>query len=161
MDDNKTNYEPNFVMRDPEETPLAENTSYVSADTFQGGEQPKPTPQPTTPTEEGGLYRDPRENFYKRVEKEAEAASASWSGGRARAEGKHFFSKADSGDETAGSARRSRSDRRGKGNDRITMTKTVTAVLITCCMALSLLCGLGGAYIGNQLWGSPQGAQRA
>ena len=75
MDENRnenfTNYEPNFVMKDPE--PIAENPSYVTADTVSGEElfgedlydesffkKKGPTPQPTTPTEEEGLYRDPK-----------------------------------------------------------------------------------------------------
>ena len=92
MEDNRTDYEPNFVIRDAEpkavpdleeleaalnraseeiraetaapaeekpqassvwenhskETPIAENASYVTADTFYGDEAP--TPQPTTPS---------------------------------------------------------------------------------------------------------------
>ena len=63
MEENRTDYEPNFVMKDAEpqassawqnhssESPIAENTSYVKADTFFGEERPEPTPQPQpTPT---------------------------------------------------------------------------------------------------------------
>ena len=89
MEDNRTDYEPNFVMRDAEE-PIFENPSYVSADTFFGDEGPAPTPQPTTPTEEDGLYVDPRDNFRKEAKAGAgvsgAAASARWCGGKARAE---------------------------------------------------------------------------
>ena len=98
MEENRTDYEPNFVMKDAEpqassawqnhssESPIAENTSYVKADTFFGEERPEPTPQPTTPTEEDGLYVDPREKFRNREKTAAAGASAKWGGGRARAE---------------------------------------------------------------------------
>ena len=115
MEENRTDYEPNFVMRDAEpqqpetethadteprassvwqnhasESPIAENTSYVKADTYFGEERPEPTPQPTTPTDKDGLYVDPREKFRSEAKT---GASARWTGGKARAESSHSGSR--------------------------------------------------------------------
>ncbi|MGX8773934.1 MAG: S1C family serine protease [Bacillota bacterium] len=146
MDENRTEYEPNFVMRDPKESPLAENTSYVSADTFFGDEGPAPTPQPKTPTEEDGLYVDPREKF-----RNGAAASARWAGGKARAESGHpgsGFSRAGSG----GGGDKGK----GKRSEPVTLTKKGLALLVACCMAISLIFGMFGAGIGNSIWGGSQ-----
>ena len=148
MEENRTEYEPNFVMRDAEE-PIFENPSYVSADTFFGDEVPGPTPQPTTPTEEDGLYVDPRDNFRKEAKADSAAASARWCGGKARAERGH----SGSGFTGAGSGN---GGDEGKKSKPVTLTKKGLALLIACCMALSLLCGVFGAGIGNSLWGNHQ-----
>ena len=147
-------------MRD---TPLAENPSYVTADTFFGDEAAGPTPQPTTPTEEDGLYVDPREKF-KSDAKAADAAgttgatgaSARWAGGRARAESGHSgggftgFRAGGGGNGGKSFKEKIRSGRRK--SEPVTLTKKTLALLVACCMALSCLFGLGGAYIGNSLW---------
>ena len=165
MDEKRTDYEPNFILKDAEikealeETPIAENPSYVKADTFQGGARPRPTPQPTTPNDAQGLYRDPREGFRNpgeghrsSGERRSAGASASWSGGKARAEGTSFFRGTGAeGSNTRSSVRSAGSGRRGAKSGGVTLSKKALALLVACCMALSCLCGIGGAYIGHSM----------
>ena len=176
MDENRnenfTNYEPNFVMKDPE--PIAENPSYVTADTVSGEElfgedlyderffkKKGPTPQPTTPTEEEGLYRDPREKF-----KSGTSASARWSGGKARADseyttdsshqgGSSFKSGISSGGfggGTGGGNFRKKFKDAGRKSKQVTLTRKSLALLIACCMVLSCLFGFAGSRIGNSMY---------
>ena len=172
MEENRTDYEPNFVMKDAEpqassawqnhssESPIAENTSYVKADTFFGEERPEPTPQPTTPTEEDGLYVDPREKFRNREKTNATGASAKWGGGRARAEsgssGSGFTGAGFGGGGDEGGGFHSKFKRTRRPSEPVTLTKKTLAILIACCMAMSCLFGLGGALIGNSMWNGQQ-----
>ena len=174
MDENRnenfTNYEPNFVMKDPE--PIAENPSYVTADTVSGEElfgedlydesffkKKGPTPQPTTPTEEEGLYRDPREKF-----KSGTSASARWSGGKARADSEYTTDSSHQGGSSfksgissggfgggigGGNFRKKFKDA-GRKSKQVTLTRKSLALLIACCMVLSCLFGFAGSRIGNQ-----------
>ena len=169
--ENFTNYEPNFVMKDPE--PIAENPSYVTADTVSGEElfgedlyddtffkKKGPTPQPTTPTEEDGLYTDPREKF-----KSGASASARWSGGKARADsefttdsstkgGSSFKSGISSGGFGGGAGEgnfRKKFRNTGRQSKPITLTRKSLALLIACCMVLSCLFGFAGSRIGNSM----------
>ena len=125
MNENRTDYEPNFVMRDAEKSPLAENPSYVKADTY---------------FEEEGLYADPREKFRSNEKAEESGASAMWSGGKARAE---------SGYSGRGFKNKIKKSRRP--SEPVTLTKKTLALLIACCMLVSCLFGLGGALIGNSM----------
>lgn len=170
--ENLTDYEPNFVMKDPE--PIAENPSYVSADTVSGEElfgddlydenffkKKGPTPQPTTPTEEEGLYRDPREKF-----RSGTGASARWSGGKARADSEYttdssnkgsssFKSGISSGSFGGGSGGenfRNKFKDTGKKSKQVTLTRKSLALLIACCMVLSCLFGFAGSRIGNSMY---------
>ncbi len=170
--ENFTNYEPNFVMKDPE--PIAENPSYVTADTVSGEElfgddlydesffeKKGPTPQPTTPTEGEGRYRDPREKF-----KSGSSASARWSGGKARADSefttdssnkgssgfKSGISSGGYGGGIGGGNIRKKFKDAGKQSKPITLTKKSLALLIACCMVLSCLFGFAGSRIGNSMY---------
>ncbi len=176
--ENLTDYEPNFVMKDPE--PIAENPSYVTADTISGEElfgddlydegffekKKGPTPQPTTPTEEDGLYRDPREQFRNR-----NSASAHWSGGKARADSdfrtdssnkssgsfKSGISSSGFGGGTAGGEFRRKFKGSGNKSKAVTLTRKSLALLIACCMVLSCLFGFAGSRIGNSMFGGSNG----
>ena len=168
--ENFTNYEPNFVMKDPE--PIAENPSYVTADTVSGEElfgddlydecnnkKKGPTPQPTTPTEEEGRYRDPREKF-----KSGASASARWSGGKARADSEYTTDSSNQGGSGfqsgissggfggggEGNFRKKFKDA-GRKSKQVTLTRKSLALLIACCMVLSCLFGFAGSRIGNSM----------
>ena len=159
MEENRTDYEPNFVMRD-EKVPIFENPSYVKADTFYGDEGPRPTPQPKTPTEKDGLYVDPRDKFRSDAKAGAADASASarWHGGKARAEsgypGSGFNGAGSGGGGDEGKGFRNKVKRNRRPSEPVTLTKKTLALLIVCCMVLSCLFGLCGARIGNSLWSS-------
>ena len=170
------NYEPNFVMRDPD------------AKTDQPVSQPEPNtssrPEAETPTEArtndggyqsdgysggngGGLYRDPREGFN----------SASWSGGRARSAehptGGFGYSQASQGESrfrsngfTTGDEPprkklwdripRQKQPKEHKPDAPITLTKKSLAIILAACLVISCLFGLGGAYVGSHIWAGPE-----
>lgn len=178
MDENRTDYEPNFVMKDVEpeqpaggqaaepkassvwrshvtESPVAENTSYVKADTYFGEERPRPTPQQETSAKGEGLYADPRENFRSNAGPSAAGASARWAGGKARAESSHsgsgFVSAGFGGGGDGGGGFRDKVKRERRPSNPVTLTKKTLALLIACCMLVSCLFGLGGALIGNSI----------
>lgn len=140
------------------ESPIAENTSYVNPRTYQGGEDTiRPQRNAGAQAEAGGQFRDPREGFTTRADAAgtAQRASARWSGGRPRAEGNAF----SSGEETPegpsdGGEPRKRGKVRDKMKKRVVMSRKAIALLMAGCMAISCAFGLGGAYVGNQLWGS-------
>lgn len=165
----RTDYEPNFVMRDAEpeqpaeepkpssvwqnhaaESPIAENTSYVKADTYFGEERP----QQAAPAEEG-LYVDPREKFRNRTNADKTSASAKWSGGKARAESGHtgsgFVSAGFGGGGDEGGSFRDKIKRGRRPSEPVTLTKKTLALLIVCCMLISCLFGLGGSLLGHSI----------
>ena len=194
MEEKRTNYEPNFVLKDAEpekkneqwvaeamheaeakaeqsqssavwqkhasESPIAENTSYVKADTYFGEE--RPTPQPTTPTEEEGLYVDPRENFRSRSKADTPGASARWTGGHARAEsgssGSGFTGSGFGGSGNGGGSYRNKIKKSRRPSEPVTLTKKTLALLIACCMLVSCLFGLGGALLGHSMLNSQPSA---
>ena len=161
MEENRTDYEPNFVLKDAE-TPIAENPSYVKADTYFGEERPHARPQPTTPTEEEGLYVDPREKFKSSTKSNPTGASARWGGGKARAEsspaGSGFVSAGFGGSGDGGGGFRSKIKKSRRPSEPVTLTKKTLALLIACCMAISCLFGLGGALLGNSMWNEQNNA---
>jgi len=108
--------------------------------------------QPQTPTEETGRYRDPRDNFRPGRESSgtgAADASATWSGGRARADG----SGARAG--AAADSLRNRMKRTKKPSKPVTMSRKALGLLIASCMAVSCVFGIGGGYIGSHLDSTP------
>ena len=195
MEENRTDYEPNFVLKDAQpqqpsdaaqwvteamreaeqaqqteaepqassvwrnhasESPIAENTSYVKADTYFGEERPEATPQPTTPTEEEGLYVDPREKFRSNTKADGTGASARWGGGKARAESSPassgFVSAGFGGGSDGGGGFRNKGRKSRRPSEPVTLTKKTLALLVACCMAISCLFGLGGGLLAGNMW---------
>lgn len=161
MEENRTDYEPNFVMKDAE-PPIAENPSYVKADTYFGEERPRATQQPTTPTEEEGLYVDPREKFKNSTNAGTGGASARWAGGKARAESSPassgFVSPGFGGGGDGGGDFRSKIKKSRRPSQPVTLTKKTLALLIACCMAISCLFGMGGALLAGSMWNGQNNA---
>ena len=173
--DTRTDYEPNFIMKEPE--PIAENPSFVKADTisddvginveeilgkdFRDNDSFQRSEQPQTPTEDAGRYRDPRDNFRHSAgasgETDTAGASASWSGGRARAEGSTAFSQGAAtmgGGAAAGKLKRKLKKAR-RPSKPVTMSRRALGLLIASCMAVSCVFGIGGGYVGSHLDSGP------
>ena len=186
MEENKnetrTDYEPNFILKDSEpqkpeepaassvwqnhasETPIAENTSFVNADTIQDGgledifseeelrgaginvEEVLGQDHRGEP-EEDERFRDPRENFKAGS---ASGASARWSGGRARAQSDSGRSAFAFGSAGGGDTKR-KLRKTHKTAKTVTMSRKALAMLIAGCMAISCVFGIGGGYIGSHL----------
>ncbi|MDD4200733.1 MAG: trypsin-like peptidase domain-containing protein [Eubacteriales bacterium] len=137
-------YEPNFVMQNSPNNDAKDRNPESDGDEASSA-----------------LYRDPRDGF----------TSASWTGGQAGSKnhpGSAFeYSKngRDSAkeqnfgdDEKNGFPSRDRKHKalgEKKPSRPITLTKKTLALILAAFLVFSCLFGLAGAYIGNQLWGSP------
>ena len=132
MDDYKkenSNYEPNFIMRDPE----------PGETTFQETEN------------QTGAFRDPRDNFRKHG---SESSSSTASYGTNGYEDTLYYNH--SGDSASwdnqnglGKVRRKRTRKESKP---VTLTRRSLALIVALCIVVSGAFGVGGAALGNTLF---------
>lgn len=161
MDENKiikpegeNNYEPNFIMSDPE--PMPESTTDAAASTnteaSANTEAPAAEPSPESTTDAAatstgaGLYRDPRINFTS-------GGSAQWSSGdpRATRSSRTVFAE----NPHVNSAEPPSNH---KASRTVSMKKSGVALLIAVCIILSSAFGFGGALLANSITNDSQAA---
>ena len=135
-----TDYEPNFVMRDPEPEDTSEETQ--AQQTYRQTAQEDPAYQPQ------GAFRDPRENFRKTAP-QPEYSTYSYS-----SESPESWSSAETSSrpQFIADEMNKKREKTRKPSQPIILTRKSLALLIAFCMIISGAFGLGGAALGEYVF---------